>query len=92
MRTLIHAILTAALLAIPLTSAHAQITLAHLKTLNVCELNQLYEQAPPGAIPVGYGRGHVLFMIDAKMPRLQARLTNSVWKGKHFLLSQLTSL
>ncbi len=83
MRNLIHATLAAVLLAIPFTHAHAQITLAQLKTLDECALTRLYEQAPAGAIPLGYGRGHVLLMINTKT-QVKARLANTVWKGKHF--------
>jgi hypothetical protein len=60
------------------------VTLQHLSQLNVCELTQLFEQAPPGEVPVGDARGKVLLMTDAKLPRLQARLANLAWKGKHF--------
>lgn len=58
--------------------------LGHLKKLSACELTSLFEQAPPGAIPVGDVRGKVLLMTDAKHPRLQACLANLAWKGKHF--------
>jgi hypothetical protein len=60
------------------------LTLKHLTKLSECELNRLFEQAPPGAIPLGYSRGRVLRMQDARLPRLQARLASGIWKGKHF--------
>lgn len=59
-------------------------TLASLKKVSECELTRLFEQAPPGPIPIGYARGEVLLMTDAKLPRLRARLASTAWKGKHF--------
>lgn len=63
--------------------AHAQ-TYAQLKKLSECELDRLFAEAPPGTIPVGYARGQALLMTDAKLPKLKARLSSSVWKGKTF--------
>ena len=60
------------------------LTLRYLQKASECELNRFFEQAAPGPIPVGYARGQVLRMTDAKLPRLQARLASSIWKGKHF--------
>lgn len=67
--------------------SHAQscpLTLANLRKTSECELTRLFENAGPGELPTGYGRGHVLRMTDAKLPRLQARLAGLAWKGKHF--------
>jgi hypothetical protein len=67
--------------------AHAQScppTLASLKKLSQCELDRLFEQAPPGEIPHGYARGQVLLKTDAHFPKLRARLDGAAWKGKHF--------
>jgi hypothetical protein len=60
------------------------LTLKHLAKLSECELTRLFEQAQSGLIPVGYTRGRVLRMQDAKLPRLQACLASAIWKGKHF--------
>ncbi len=60
------------------------LSVAQLKKLSVCELDRLFEQAPPGDIPVGTARGRVLLMTDARLPRLRACLASSVWKGKQF--------
>jgi hypothetical protein len=60
------------------------LTLGCLKKMSACELERLFEEAPAGDIPVGDVRGHVLLMTSARMPRLQARLASSIWKGKHF--------
>ena len=60
------------------------LTLDCLKKMSTCELERLFELAPAGEIPVGFARGHVLLMTDARMPRLRARLSGALWKGKHF--------
>jgi hypothetical protein len=60
------------------------LTMAQLKRLNLCGLDRLFAQAPPGEIPLGYARGQVLLMTDARCPKLRARLASSAWKGKHF--------
>ncbi|MBM3993310.1 MAG: hypothetical protein FJ303_04020 [Planctomycetes bacterium] len=59
-------------------------SLADLKRLGESELTRLFEGASLGEIPVGPARGHVLLMSEARLPRVKARLANSVWKGKHF--------
>ena len=69
------------------TFAQAQscpVTLAQLRKMNECELTRLFESAAPGELPTGYGRGHVIRMTDAKLPRVQARAFGLAWKGKHF--------
>lgn len=72
-------------LAVELASAQdSPTTLAQLGRLNECELTQLFEQAAPGALPLGDARGKALILTDAKRPRLQVRLANLAWKGKHF--------
>jgi hypothetical protein len=85
-RLLIACVIVGALLA---TQVHADdapcpITLAQLKKMNLGELDRLFQQAPPGEIPVGYARGRVLLMIDARLPKLRACMASSVWKGKTF--------
>ena len=60
------------------------LTLDHLKKLSECELTRLFEQGTVNQIPVGYAKGRVLLMTDAKLPRLKARMASSFWKGKHF--------
>jgi hypothetical protein len=60
------------------------LTFAGLKKLNLCELDRLFEQAPAGEIPLGYARGQVLFMTDARCPKLRARMASAAWRGKHF--------
>ncbi|MBI2809182.1 MAG: hypothetical protein HYX68_29725 [Planctomycetes bacterium] len=60
------------------------LTFADLKKLNPCELDRLFEQAKPGELPVGYCRGQVLLMTEARHPKLRARFASTAWKGKHF--------
>jgi hypothetical protein len=59
-------------------------SLADLKRLSACELTRLFEQAEAGPIPVGYAKGQVLLMEDARLPKLRARLASTAWRGKHF--------
>jgi hypothetical protein len=77
---------TLAILALGACAVNAQAhTLDQLKKLPECELKRLFDQAPaPTAIPVGYAKGRVLLMTNAKLPRLKARLASTFWKGKHF--------
>lgn len=60
------------------------VTMHQLKRMSLCELDRLFEQSSPGATPHGYGRGQVLLMTDYHFPKLRARMTSCVWKGKHF--------
>lgn len=86
-RFLLLGITLAAAFATVSPGVHAEpcpLTLDHLKRLTTFELDRLFEQAQPGVIPVGYARGQVLMMTDAKLPKLRARLASTAWKGKHF--------
>jgi hypothetical protein len=84
----IHTLLLATtLLSLTATQANADpdcLTLKQLKQLSECDLDRLFENAPPGPIPAGRARGHVLRLSDTKLPRLKACLANAVWKGKQF--------
>jgi len=55
-----------------------------LQHMSVCELEQLYALAEPGAPPVGCLRGKALVMTGNACPLLSARLGNLAWKGKCF--------
>jgi hypothetical protein len=84
-----YPLLWAATLVCSTTAARADdspcpLTIAQLKKFSICELDRVFEQATPGEIPVGYARGRVLLMTDARLPRVRACLTSSVWKGKTF--------
>ena len=68
---------------IVLTDGHVA-TLADLRRLNADQLQQLYASACPGAQPVGFARGQVLCRANTRMPRMKTRLSNFIWKGKHF--------
>jgi hypothetical protein len=59
-------------------------TAAQLDRLGACELERLFAQAEVGEPPVGFARGRVLLLLDARWPRARARLAGLAWKGKHF--------
>jgi len=59
-------------------------TAAQLGRLGAGELERLFGQAEVGEPPVGFARGRVLLMLDARRPRARARLVGLAWKGKHF--------
>lgn len=87
MKSAVRLLLLSALTLACLERAAAQScphTVAQLKKLSVCELDRLFEESLPGEIPVGYARGRVLLMTDARLPRVRACLASSVWKGKTF--------
>jgi hypothetical protein len=58
--------------------------LKDLRGLAPYELERLFCQASCADCPVGCCRGRVLYLCDAKHPRLQARMAGAVWKGKCF--------
>lgn len=60
------------------------ICLKDLKDLGPHELEQLFALVETCEVPVGTGKGRVLHLCDTKMPRMKARMANSVWKGKQF--------
>lgn len=66
------------------TAQTCPLTLDRLKRMSEAELEQLFDQAPSGPIPLGYTRGQILLLTEARMPRLKARIGSTVWKGKHF--------
>jgi hypothetical protein len=67
-----------------------QLTPADLTRLNRCQLDALFVQGKLGSPPCGAGRGKVLLVVDARMPRVRARLMGTVWKGKFFHPGSLT--
>jgi hypothetical protein len=58
-------------------------SMACLKKMSLHELDCLFENAGPGAMPQGAGHGQVLLLTKARHPKLAARLANGLWKGKH---------
>ncbi len=58
-------------------------TLKQLQRLSEHELEQLYAQADAAPFPVGFVRGQVL-TLSGPLPKVGARLSGLVWKGKHF--------
>jgi hypothetical protein len=55
-----------------------------LRRLTAEELEQWFAQGRVDNLPVGAFHGTVLLQIDARLPRLRARLASVVWKGKVF--------
>jgi hypothetical protein len=58
--------------------------LRDLKHVGLSQLEDLFTAAQCGGPPVGYCRGRVLYLFDTRHPRVHARMTGCVWKGKCF--------
>ncbi len=82
--------LSLCLLSLPLThreapaAAPSPLCLEQLASLSWCDLEQLYRQATPGTIPVGYLRGRAIYCPGALISPVRSKLSQSVWHGKHF--------
>jgi hypothetical protein len=48
------------------------------------ELEELYRQAEPGAIPHGFARGKALYSPDSRLAGVRSRATGALWRGKVF--------
>lgn len=59
-------------------------SLADLRKMSICELDQLFAHGAACEPPVGVTRGHVLRMAGDPCPRLRARTASMLWKGKVF--------
>ena len=62
----------------------ACLTAGELARMDACQLDAVFRRGKGGATPCGPGRGKVLLVVDALMPRVRARLMGTVWKGKFF--------
>ncbi|HEY7159060.1 MAG TPA: hypothetical protein VH575_34270 [Gemmataceae bacterium] len=60
------------------------LSLGQLACMNWCELENLYRQASPGAIPAGYARGRAIYCPGAFLTPARDRMTQTLWHGKHF--------
>jgi hypothetical protein len=58
--------------------------LEQLSAMNWCDLEQLYRQASPGAMPSGYARGRTIYCPCAPLTPMRARMSQALWHGKHF--------
>lgn len=65
-------------------AAPAPLCLEQLTCLSWCELEQLYRQATPGAIPAGYLRGRAIYCPGAPLSSARSKVSQSLWHGKHF--------
>jgi hypothetical protein len=61
----------------------APLTLADLKCMSPCELEQVFSRGT-AVVPVGKVRGYVLCRVEGKLPRLRTRMGGTFWKGKDF--------
>lgn len=83
-RTVLGLCATALILTANTISAGEPLTLKCLSKLDCCELEQLYRQASPGAIPQGFTPGRAIFCRDAPLAGLRSAVVNVAWRGKHF--------
>ena len=60
------------------------LTPQNLARMDKDQLDAVFREGTVGATPCGAGRGKVLLVVDALMPRFSARLMGTVWKGKYF--------
>jgi hypothetical protein len=60
------------------------LSLEQLACMNWCELEQLYRQARPGAIPAGYLHGRAIYCPGAFLTPARDKMTQALWHGKHF--------
>jgi hypothetical protein len=68
-------------------SADAAGPACSLEQLAACpwpELERLYRQAAPGAIPNGFARGRVVYPACEPFGGAKAQAASLVWRGKHF--------
>jgi hypothetical protein len=59
-------------------------SLEELAALPWPELERLYRQATPGAVPDGFARGRVIYPPWERHGGAKARAAGLVWRGKHF--------
>jgi hypothetical protein len=75
----------------------ASLCFENLVRMNWCELEQIYRQAKPGSVPVGFARGQVVYSPCELLAASKGRLASLVWHGKIFgcdgtLINQWTGL
>ena len=79
------ALIVVAILGVPARAEPgACLSPADVTRMDQCELDAAFRQGKVGEVPCGAGRGKVLLVVDALMPRVRARLMGTVWKGKYF--------
>lgn len=61
------------------------LTLEQLASMSWCELEQIYRQANPGAVPTGYTRGRTIYCPGAFLTPARTKMTKAIWHGKLFL-------
>src|SRR5262249_28270346 len=58
--------------------------LEQLARMSWHDLEQLYRQAEPGCIPLGYARGRAIHCPDEHLSGVKSRVTRLLWHGKIF--------
>jgi hypothetical protein len=58
--------------------------IAQLEAMSVAELDALYAGGGVENLPVGAMRGKVLVFVNTPLPKVKARMSNRVWRGKEF--------
>jgi hypothetical protein len=62
----------------------ASLTLEGLARMSWPELEALYREAQPGAVPTGYARGRAVYCPDKRLSGARSAMTRALWHGKVF--------
>ena len=60
----------------------ACLTMKDLQRMSPCELAALYERSEVGTPFTGRMEGKILYVADAKFPKLRAKVNSFAWRGK----------
>jgi hypothetical protein len=65
-------------------------TLDELAGMSAAELEAIYRQAEPGAVPHGFAKGRIVYAEGTSMAVFKSGTAKLVWKGKHFRADDMT--
>jgi hypothetical protein len=68
----------------PLAQGQPACSLEQLAAMPWAELERLYRDAAPGAVPDGFARGRVVYPPCEQMGAAKAHAAGLLWRGKHF--------
>jgi hypothetical protein len=68
----------------PVATVQPALSAEQLERMNWCELEQIYHQAEPGAVPDGYAPGRAIYCPDSLLTPARSRVTRTLWHGKLF--------
>jgi hypothetical protein len=71
-------------------AVHRPCSLEELARLSWADLERLYRESAPGAIPAGYARGLALHDPEAPLATTRSKVTHLLWHGKHFSVTDGT--